>query len=150
MSAGTVLGIIPKSAHGYILSGSQTTCKESRSIFMLHKIRQRLKYQRDVDFRSEINNLYYLVTEWAGFILILRKSPEKSNAHNFGVNTRAHSEPLFSSLCVLSVMYKYHHGLLPNILDMFEQNSTIHQYYTRQSNLLHVPSCQTELRKKVC
>ena len=76
-----------------------------------------------------------------------------------GVNQRAHSEPLFSSLCVLSVsnvymynigllMYKYHHVLLPNILDMFEQNSTIHQYYTRQSNLLHVPSCRTELGKR--
>ena len=76
-----------------------------------------------------------------------------------GVNQRAHSEPLFSSLCVLSVsnvymynigllMYKYHHGLLPNILDMFELNSTIHQYYTRQSNLLHVPSCRTELGKR--
>ena len=25
-------------------------------------------------------------------------------------------------------MYKYHHGLLPNVLDMFELNSTIHQY----------------------
>ena len=48
------------------------------------------------------------------------------------VNQRAHSEPLFSSLCVLSgsnvymykiglLMYKYHHGLLPNILDMFEK-----------------------------
>ena len=72
-----------------------------------------------------------------------------------GVNQRA----LFSSLCVRSVsnvyiynigllMYKYHHGLLPNKLDMFEQNSTIHQYFTRQSNLLHVPSCRTELGKK--
>ena len=76
-----------------------------------------------------------------------------------GVNQRTHSEPFFSSLCVLSVsnvfmsnigllMYKYNHGLLPNILDMFELNSTIHQYYTRQSNLLHVPSCRTELGKR--
>ena len=75
-----------------------------------------------------------------------------------GVNWRAHSEPLFSSLCVLSIsnvymykigllMYKYHHRLLPNILDMFKQNSTIHQYDTRQSNLLHVPSCRTDLEK---
>ena len=31
---------------------------------------------------------------------------------------------------------KYHHGLLSNILDMFEQNSTIHQYYTHQSNCM--------------
>ena len=49
-----------------------------------------------------------------------------------GVNRRAHSEPLFSSLCVLSVskvyvyniglvMYKYHHGLLPHLSHMFEK-----------------------------
>ena len=44
-------------------------------------------------------------------------------------------------------MYKYHHELLPNILAMFEQNSTIHQYDTRQSSLLHVPSCRNELGK---
>ena len=48
-----------------------------------------------------------------------------------GVNQRAHSEPHFSLLCVHSVsnvymynigfiMYKYPHGLLLNILDMFE------------------------------
>ena len=77
-----------------------------------------------------------------------------------GVNRRAHSEPVFSSLCVLSVsnvymynigllVYKYHHGLPPNILDMFEQNSSIHHYDRRQSNLLHVPSCRTELGKSV-
>ena len=76
-----------------------------------------------------------------------------------GVNRRAHSEPLFSSLCVLSVrqvyvyniglvMYKYHHGLLPHISHMFEKNSSIHQYNTRQSNLLHVPCCRTELGKR--
>ena len=65
----------------------------------------------------------------------------------------------FDLRCVLSVsqvyvyniglvMYKYHHGLLPHISHMFEKNSSIHQYNTRQSNLLHVPCCRTELGKR--
>ena len=47
-------------------------------------------------------------------------------------------------------MYKYHHGILPNILDMFEQNLNVHQYDTCPLNLLHVPCCQTEQGKRFC
>ena len=76
-----------------------------------------------------------------------------------GVNRLSHSEPLFKSLSVLTIpklfkynigllMYKYHHGLLPQILDIFERNQDVHHYNTRQANLLHVPIFKTELGKR--
>ena len=75
-----------------------------------------------------------------------------------GVPRRTHTEPLFKSLCVLTIdklhmytvglfMYKYHNGWLSHIFNMFERNSDIHHYNTRQSNLLHVPKCRTNLGK---
>ena len=45
-------------------------------------------------------------------------------------------------------MYKYHHGLLPKILDIFERNMDIHQYNTRQAIQLHIPIYKTELGKR--
>ena len=76
-----------------------------------------------------------------------------------GVNRLTHSDPLFKSLSVLSItklykynigllMYKYHHGWLPQILDLFERNSEVHCYNTRQFNQLHVPIYRTELGKR--
>ena len=56
-----------------------------------------------------------------------------------GVNRRAHSESMFSSLYVLSagnvyvyntglVMYRYHHSILPDISHKFERKQyNIHQ-----------------------
>ena len=76
-----------------------------------------------------------------------------------GVNRLSHSEPLFINLSVLTMtklhkynigllMYKYHHGWLPQILNIFERNSDIHQYSTRQANQLHIPVYKTELGKR--
>ena len=45
-------------------------------------------------------------------------------------------------------MYKYHHGWLPQILNLFERNIDIHLYNTRQANQLHIPLCKTELGKR--
>ena len=45
------------------------------------------------------------------------------------------------------LMYKYYHNDLPHVFDMFENNVNIHQYSTRQSGMLHVPRCRTELGK---
>jgi hypothetical protein len=42
-------------------------------------------------------------------------------------------------------MFKYHHGNLPNVFDMFVLNSAYHSYETRQSHLYHVPLARTEL-----
>ena len=44
-------------------------------------------------------------------------------------------------------MYKYHHGWLPSVLDMFKKNSDIHHYSTRQANYLQIPKVTTELGK---
>ena len=75
-----------------------------------------------------------------------------------GVPRLTHSEPLFVKLGILAVdrlfkynigllMYKYHHSMLPPVLDMFVKNCQIHSYNTRQSDLLHVPQCRPELGK---
>ena len=45
-------------------------------------------------------------------------------------------------------MYKYHHGWLSQIFDIFQRNSDIHHHNTRQSQLLHVPKPKTELGKR--
>ena len=69
-----------------------------------------------------------------------------------------HSEPLFVKLGILTVdrifkynigllMYKYHHSMLPPVLDMFVKICQDHSYNTRQSDLLHVHQCRTELGK---
>ena len=68
-----------------------------------------------------------------------------------GVHPRTHSMPLFKNLGILNVkqlfsynvglfMYKYSHHWLSSIFNMFTKNSDIHQYYTRQSELLHIRS----------
>ena len=75
-----------------------------------------------------------------------------------GVPRLTHSEPLFVKLGILIVdrlfkynigllIYKYHHSMLPSVLDMFVKNCQVHSYSTRQSDLLHVPNCRTELGK---
>ena len=74
-----------------------------------------------------------------------------------GVPRLTHSEPLFVKLGILTrdksfryniclLMYKYHHSMLPPVLDMFVKNCQIHSYNTRQSDL-HVPQCRAELGK---
>ena len=45
-------------------------------------------------------------------------------------------------------MYKHSHHWLSSIFDMFTKNSDIHQYYTRQSELLHIPIFNTEIGKR--
>ena len=41
-------------------------------------------------------------------------------------------------------MYKYHHDHLPAIFsDFYVQNNLVHDYHTRQENLLHVPLIRT-------
>ena len=62
---------------------------------------------------------------------------------------RAHTEPLFKKLKILNLsklfiyctqlfMFKYHHGLVPEIFqNFFVHNNTIHSYMTRQSNHMH-------------
>ena len=39
-------------------------------------------------------------------------------------------------------MYKHHHRMLSQIFDMFQRISDIHDYDTRQSQLLHKPNTE--------
>ena len=72
-----------------------------------------------------------------------------------GARKYEHTLPLFQNLnllnikeiyiyCVQLLMYKYHLGHLPPIFsDFYVQNNLVHDYHTRQENLLHVPLIQT-------
>jgi len=47
-------------------------------------------------------------------------------------------------------MYTYYHNLLPLLFDdffLFKCKYTIHSYYTRRPNALHLPAVRTVLRK---
>ena len=75
-------------------------------------------------------------------------------------NYRAHTEPPFTKLEVLSLlklyhlhivlfMFKFSDCLLPEIYkDMFVINRNIHQHSTRLQNKLHVLKCRTNMLKK--
>ena len=68
-----------------------------------------------------------------------------------GARKYAHTAPMFLYLkllnikeiyiyCVQLFMYKYHHGILPSVFsDLYVRNNSVHEYETRQQNLLHVP-----------
>ena len=67
-----------------------------------------------------------------------------------------HSAPLFQRLAVLDIkkfnvyniglfMYKYDKGKLPNIFNnIFLKNSDVHDHFTKQSTLLHLPFYHTD------
>jgi hypothetical protein len=71
----------------------------------------------------------------------------------------AHTEPMFINCKLLTItrihmytagtfMFKYHNGLLPSIFnDMFQRQSDVHMYNTRNINLFTIPYCRT-LRKQ--
>ena len=74
-----------------------------------------------------------------------------------GVNRRADCIPIFTSLCILPLqdifkynvgffMYKFYHGKLSQIFNIFQRNSEIHDHDTRQ--LLHLPKPKTEYGKR--
>jgi hypothetical protein len=70
-----------------------------------------------------------------------------------------HTSPLFKMLRILKLqelhklhvacfMYKVHMGLLPcHFLDMFQTNTAIHSYNTRQADNYHVTFSRTNLMK---
>ena len=72
-----------------------------------------------------------------------------------GARKYDHTLPLFQNLkllnireicihCVQILMYKYHHDLLPSVFSYsYVQNNSVHEYHTRQENLLHVPLIRT-------
>ena len=75
-----------------------------------------------------------------------------------GVPPRSHTDPLFSDLKILKFnhlyiyyvaffMYKLTLCKLPNIFPMFELNSRVHNYGTRQAHHYHLPLCRTNLIK---
>ena len=68
----------------------------------------------------------------------------------------ANTAPLFVNLKILTLknlyeyniaflMYKYHHGWLPCVLNIFKRNNEKYGYCTRHAEYLEVPSYSTEL-----
>ena len=81
-------------------------------------------------------------------LLTLQKKAIRIISHS---GYRDHTAPLFKKLKLLNLkniyfyqiglfMFKFHHGLLPPIFNnMFQNNSNVHSYPTRQREHLHVP-----------
>ena len=77
----------------------------------------------------------------------------------YGAPPRTPSLPLFKALDVLNLnelydynvgllMYKLHHSMLPStISELFLLNKDFHNYFTRQSHLIHPPKVSTVLGK---
>ena len=75
-------------------------------------------------------------------------------------NKMTHSAPLFQSLGILSLesmyilsvllfVFKFHHRILPPVVDeLFQFNSSIHSVNTRQRSLLHVPIIRSKYTKQ--
>ena len=76
-----------------------------------------------------------------------------------GVKPREHSEPLFKMFDILTIfqinvyvlgkfMYQvYHHKTLNVFITMFNVNSNVHGYNTRQASHFHLPRAKKELTK---
>ena len=159
------LGVIIDSNLSWKLHIDHICSKISKSIGIIKKARQVLA--KDTLLTLYYSFVYpylnYCVHIWGSScdavlkkILLLQKKAVRIIC---GVNRLTHSEPLFNSLSVLTItklykynigllMYKYHHGLLPQILDMFQRNMDVHQYNTRLAIQLHVPIFRTELGKR--
>ena len=53
------------------------------------------------------------------------------------------------ALNVLLFMFKYHRGLLPSVFgNMFNTNASVHEHFTRQSNLFHSNSWRLEIVRR--
>ena len=109
----------------------------------------------DTDLNLLVYNFIQISQEPITILLVLQKRIVRIIS---GVPRLTHTEPIFVKLGFLTVnrlfkyniallMYKYHHSMLPPVLDMFVKNCQVHSYNTRQSDHLHVPQCWTELVK---
>ena len=73
---------------------------------------------------------------------------------------RDHTSPLFHKLQLLKLneiyvyfttllMYKYHHNFIPQVMqNLFIRNNAVHDYSTRQHNVLHVPISRSNLSSR--
>ena len=132
-------------------------CKISKGIGILCKARKVLK-------RSTLLCLYYsfiypyftyCIEVWGGAcdthissLFILQKKILRIIQ---SASYKAHTTPIFLKLKILQLykiyiysvtmfMFKFFKGSLPNIFNqMFTRNEDLHNYFTRQSNKLHVP-----------
>ena len=71
-----------------------------------------------------------------------------------------HTEPLFKKLSLMNLdniyvlnvmlfMFKSQHGLLPSLFnEMFVVNNQIHDHFTRQASLYHLPAWRLEIRRR--
>lgn len=75
------------------------------------------------------------------------------------ISGRAHTSPLFRNNNILKItdinnmqvalfMFKYYNSLLPPLFDsFFALNVDVHSYFTRSSQMFHIPSIRTNMRK---
>ena len=102
-------------------------------------------------FQSYLDKLVVLQKKVVRIIAGAKKRVIKDD-----IKIPAISAPLFINLEILTLknlyeynigllMYKYHHGWLPNVLNFFKKNKDKYKYLTRQAECLEVPSFTTEI-----
>ena len=131
--------------------------KVARGLGILYKSKRLLNKDSLVQLYNSFIYPYinYCICVWGNtcmsYLSPLTKLQKKAVRIVSGAKRSEHTYPLFKELRILRIrevyayslqliMFKYHHGLLPNIFgNFFVLNNSIHSYGTRQENLMHVP-----------
>ena len=140
--------------------------KMSRGIGILAKARKYFKLNTLLTLYHSFLYSYinYCIEVWGKaniyYMSSLLKLQKKAIRIITSSNYKAHTEPIFLKLNLLTVqklyeynvfifMFKFINGYLPSLFnDIFVKNYTIPEYSMRQYNLLHVPKVKTSAFKK--
>lgn len=140
--------------------------KISRALGILYKCKKYFNWPTLLTLYNTFISPYYSYcnTVWGGtfptYLEPLLKLQKRAVRMIMGADRLAHSDPLFRKLGILSVkkihiyscqlvLFKFEAELLPNIFDgFFIRNDTIHNHFTRQRSLLHVPCQRTSITAK--
>ena len=136
--------------------------KVARGLGILYKTKRFLKTNSLLQLYNSFIYPYlnYCITVWGNtwetYLLPLIKVQKRAMRVIKGAERYDHTDPIYKELSVLKIreiyvyslqimLYKFHHNLLPIVFKkFFTTNSDIHDYNTRQANLMHVPLLKTK------
>ena len=131
--------------------------KVARGLGILYKSKRLLNSKSLLQLYNSFIYPYinYCICVWGNtymsYLSPLVKLQKKAVRVISGAGRLDHTDALFKELRILRIkevyayslqliLYKFHHGLLPGVFsDFFMENNTVHNYYTRQADQMHVP-----------
>lgn len=144
---------------------SNISKKVSKNIGILYKLRYKLPTAVLLTLYNSLLLPYfsYCNIVWAccyhsrlASLIVLQKRAVRIVSN---ISGRAHTSPLFRNNNILKItdinnmqvalfMFKYYNSLLPPLFDsFFALNVDVHSYFTRSSQMFHIPSIRTNMRK---